>query len=263
MHLILLLFILVTPVVQFDDSLAKVKTIFNEEYYETLESLLLGAKKEILIGMFQFTFYEDKRESYSNKLVDLLLDKAKQGVKIRIILEGGENFLGRSFRESHQKLARILNHKNIQIKFDKKGMTTHAKFVVVDDAKVILGSTNWTYYGLHENNESNVLIESERIAKKFKNYFDSLWQTADTKGVSYFDREIKVFRGQVATVEKKMSKKGNPYTIIYLTNGVRVYIRGHVSVKQRDIIKIEGKETTFRGKRQIEAYKVEILKGKE
>lgn len=260
MHVILFLCLLATPTVQFDDSIAKVKSIFNKDYFETLEYLLSSAKREILICMFQFAYYEDKKESYSNKIVDLLLDKAKQGVKIRIILEGGENFLGRGFKESHQKLVRTLNHKNIQIKFDKRGTTTHAKFAIIDEKSTILGSTNWTYYGLHENNESNVLIESEKIAKKFKNYFEYLWQTTDAQGVSYFDKEIKVFKGQVETVEKKISKKGNPYTIIYLTNGTRVYIRGHANVKQKDIIKIEGKETTFRGKRQIEAYKIEILK---
>ncbi|MGB9823619.1 MAG: phospholipase D-like domain-containing protein [Candidatus Hydrothermia bacterium] len=252
--------LLVTPSISYDDSTAKVLTVFNTEYYPTLENLISSAQKEILICMFQFTFYEDKKESYSNKIVSLLLNKAEKGVKVRIILEGGENFLGRDFRASQREVANKLRHKNINVKFDKNNQTTHAKFVVIDDRWVLLGSTNWTYYGLQENNESNVLIESEKIARRFRRYFETLWEKSGVAGTSYLDREIGFYTGVVKSVEKKISKKGNPYTIIYLSSGTRVFIRGHYNVFPGQRIKIEGRITSFRGKEQIEAFRIELLK---
>jgi phosphatidylserine/phosphatidylglycerophosphate/cardiolipin synthase-like enzyme len=252
--------VLLTAPLSYDDSTARVLAVFNTEYYPTLENLISSAQKEILICMFQFTFYEDKKESYSNKIVNLLLNKAEKGVKVRIILEGGENFLGRGFGTSQRAVANRLRHKNIHVKFDKTNQTTHAKFIVIDDRWVLLGSTNWTYYGLQENNESNVLVESGKMAKRFRLYFETLWEKSGNAGTSYLDREIGFYTGVVKSVDKKISKKGNPYTIIYLSSGTRVFIRGHYNVLPGQRVKIEGRITSFRGKEQIEAFRIEILK---
>ncbi len=241
---------------------AKLKPVFNENYFPTAENLIINAKKEIFLCMFQFSYYKDKPESYSNKLAEKLIEKAKQGVKIKILLESGEPFLGNDFYNSVQEISKILKHKNIEIKYDPRRKTTHAKFLVVDSKFVLLGSTNWTYYGLQENNESNVLIESQEVAETFKEYFNNLWNqgSKSSEAPSFRDKEIINKTGIAKVVEKKISKKGNPYTIIYLEDGMRVYIRGHQNIPQGAMIKIEGKLTTFRGKEQIEAYRVEVLK---
>jgi len=63
----------------------------------------------------------------------------------------------------------------IEIKHDSEEVTTHSKLVIIDGKTVILGSTNWSYYGLEKNHEANVLIRSKEIADYFEKYFDELW----------------------------------------------------------------------------------------
>ncbi|MDI6851867.1 MAG: phospholipase D-like domain-containing protein [bacterium] len=245
---------------EYTDESAKVKTVFDSSYYTVVSNLIDNAQREILICMFQFSYYSDKPESFSNMLVSKLIEKSRKGVKIKILLEGGESFLGKGFYESVKEIKGILKQPNIEIKTDKNQKTTHAKFVIVDSKYVLLGSTNWTYYGLQENNESNVLIESEKVAKEFKKYFEKLWEESEVSAPSYIETKKSIFYGVVKSVEKKVSKKGKPYTIIYLKDGMKVFITGHYDLMPGVKIKIEGKLTTFRGKEEIRAYRIEIMK---
>jgi phosphatidylserine/phosphatidylglycerophosphate/cardiolipin synthase-like enzyme len=43
--------------------------------------------------------------------------------------------------------------------------------MVVDGESTLLGSTNWTYYALTNNNEVSVLIQSKEVAKALLDYF--------------------------------------------------------------------------------------------
>lgn len=260
--IIVLFFILGQPYGKTSNSAegAKVVCAFDTAYFSNAQYLIENSKKEIVVCMFQFSYYNDKPESYSNRLAELLLKKAEQGVKVRLLLEGGEDFLGKGFTNSVKSILSKLNHKNIEIKLDLKNRTTHAKFMVVDSRFVLIGSTNWTYYGLQENNESNVLIESEQIAKEFKKYFEKLWSESKKENPSFYDSSNSIFVGTAKIVERKVSKKGKPYTIIYLNDGTRVFIRGHYDYVSGMKLKIEGRLNSFRGKKQIEAYRIEVLK---
>ncbi|HOK22739.1 MAG: phospholipase D-like domain-containing protein [Candidatus Hydrothermia bacterium] len=241
------------------DENAKVKPLFNASYYESVKTLIEQSKKEIIICMFQFSYYPDYPASYSNDLAHILRKKAEGGVRIKILMEGGENYLGSNFSESLRRISKQLSHRNIEIKFDNRDKTTHAKFVIIDSKFVLVGSTNWTHYGLSENNESNVLIESKKVSKEFKSYFNTLWSKATYRNPTYFDTDKTVFIGVAKTVEKKISQRGRPYTIIYLEDGMRVYIKGHHNFTPGMKLKIEGKITKFRGKEQIDAYRIEKI----
>jgi len=44
--------------------------------------------------------------------------------------------------------------------------------MVVDGHLVLLGSTNWTFSALSNNNEASVLIRSKEVAKELLDYFN-------------------------------------------------------------------------------------------
>jgi len=69
----------------------------------------------------------------------------------------------------------LLKDRGINIIYDSRSVTTHSKLVIIDGRIVILGSTNFSYYGLEKNNEANVLIESEKISEQYEAYFNDLW----------------------------------------------------------------------------------------
>ena len=53
--------------------------------------------------------------------------------------------------------------------------------MVVDGQLTLLGSTNWTYYALTNNNEVSVLIRSKELAKAIIDYFNRVKATGSKK----------------------------------------------------------------------------------
>jgi phosphatidylserine/phosphatidylglycerophosphate/cardiolipin synthase-like enzyme len=57
---------------------------------------------------------------------------------------------------------------------DSLQVTTHAKVMIVDSDFVVIGSTNWSYHALHENNESAAIIESAALNEHYARYIEDL-----------------------------------------------------------------------------------------
>ena len=77
-------------------------------------------------------------------------------------------------RRMNEKVKNILTRNGIKVYLDSENVTTHSKLIVVDGRYSIVGSTNWSYYALSKNNETNVLIDSEEVAKEYIKYFEEL-----------------------------------------------------------------------------------------
>ena len=88
---------------------------------------------------------------------------SKRGVKVEVILEVREGEDRTAKRNRHT--GKILSDGGSKVIYDSLSKTTHAKCMVVDGKLTLLGSTNWTYYALTNNNEASVLIRSKEVAK--------------------------------------------------------------------------------------------------
>ena len=53
--------------------------------------------------------------------------------------------------------------------------------MVVVDQLTLLGSANWTFYALTNNNEVSVLIRSKEVAKELIDYFNKVKATGSKK----------------------------------------------------------------------------------
>jgi phosphatidylserine/phosphatidylglycerophosphate/cardiolipin synthase-like enzyme len=69
----------------------------------------------------------------------------------------------------------------VTVIYDSPSQTTHTKVLIIDDERVLLGSTNWTYSALSNNNEVSVLIRSKEIAKELTAYFNKVKSHAPKK----------------------------------------------------------------------------------
>lgn len=151
---------------------SEIVPISDSDYFSIAHGQLKGAKSKIHIIMFNMGFYSDYPDSHANQLLDSLVSAKERGVDVKVILEGGEDFL-KDFTNKYACL--YLSENGISVKYDPKGVTTHAKLIIADNA-VILGSTNWNFYSLDRNHETDVLVKSVAIANHFEQYFDNLWK---------------------------------------------------------------------------------------
>jgi phosphatidylserine/phosphatidylglycerophosphate/cardiolipin synthase-like enzyme len=125
--------------------------------------------------MFEMGYYDQHSNTPSNLLVKELINAKKRAIKVEVILDAREGEDRTTKRNRHT--GKILSDGGVEVIFDPLIKTTHAKSMVVDGRLTLLGSTNWTYYALSNNNEVSVLIQSKELAKALIEYFNRVKST--------------------------------------------------------------------------------------
>ncbi|RLI94582.1 MAG: phospholipase [Candidatus Altiarchaeales archaeon] len=141
--------------------------ISDRGFFPEVHEILKNANKSIHIVAFELKYYSRYKDSKMNTLVNDLINARNRGVDVKIIID---EYSKRNSAYTH------LREGGVDIRYDSPNVTTHAKLIIVDGKIVVLGSTNFSYYGLEKNNEVNVIIYSEKIADYFERYFQNLWK---------------------------------------------------------------------------------------
>ena len=153
-----------------------VQLVTDAQYFQLAKRVIQEAKTSIQVMMFEMEYYDKYPQSPSNLLIKDLIDARKRGVKVEVILEVRE---GRDrTAERNRDTGKILSNGGVEVIYDTLFKTTHAKCMVVDGRLILLGSTNWTYSALSNNNEVSVLIRSKELANELIDYFNRVKATA-------------------------------------------------------------------------------------
>jgi phosphatidylserine/phosphatidylglycerophosphate/cardiolipin synthase-like enzyme len=156
-----------------------VRLVSNEQYFKTAQELIRGAKQSIRVIMFEMAYYDKHLSTPTNLLIRELTDAKKRGVKVEVILEVREE--GDRTTKRNRRTGKILSDGKVEVIYDSVSRTTHAKILIVDEQLCIVGSTNWTYNALTDNNEVSVLIRSRGLAKELIDYFTKVKTAASNK----------------------------------------------------------------------------------
>lgn len=128
---------------------ADIKVIPEREYFSIVYGLLSGAKDSIDMEMYLV----HSNSIQVKRLLDGLVEAKGRGVKVNVLLEEGE--------EKNKLTAEYLKNKGLSVSFDGPESKLHAKTILIDSKKLVIGSSNWTEKAFNENNESNVLVDME------------------------------------------------------------------------------------------------------
>jgi phosphatidylserine/phosphatidylglycerophosphate/cardiolipin synthase-like enzyme len=156
-----------------------VQLVLNAQYFQVAKKMIQEAKHSIQVMMFEMGYYDEYPNTLSNLLIKELIHAGKRGVKVEVILEVKEGEDRTTKRNRHT--GKILSEGGVEVIYDSLSKTTHAKLMVVDGQLSLLGSTNWTYYALTNNNETSVLVRSKEVAKAFGDYFNQVKATGSKK----------------------------------------------------------------------------------
>jgi len=146
---------------------ASVVPISDRGYFPAVHKELQKAQNSIHIIAFELKYYKNYPGSNQNKIVQDLIDAHNRGVDVRIIVDE---------YSKENNAYRLLKEKGIGIKYDSEDVTTHAKLIIIDGKVVILGSTNFSYYGLEKNHEADILVNANHLAEYFERYFEEMWK---------------------------------------------------------------------------------------
>ncbi|MCF8303702.1 MAG: phosphatidylserine/phosphatidylglycerophosphate/cardiolipin synthase family protein [Bacteroidales bacterium] len=136
--------------------------------YNSMLADIENASRYIYVETYRFA-----TDSIGIKFRDALARKAKQGIKIKLLLDSwGTSATDSFFREIIDNGGELRFFKKIKITFDfftRNHRRNHRKLLIIDDNITYMGSANYTEYSL---NWRELMIRMEHsIALKFKKSF--------------------------------------------------------------------------------------------
>jgi phosphatidylserine/phosphatidylglycerophosphate/cardiolipin synthase-like enzyme len=149
-----------------------VQLVMDGQYFQVAKRMIQEAKHSVQVMMFEMGYYDKYPNTPSNLLIKELIDAKKRRVKVEVILEVKEVEDRTTKRNRHT--GKILSEGGVEVIYDSLSKTTHTKLMVVDGHLTLLGSTNWTYNAMTNNNEASVLIRSKEVAKELMDYFNKV-----------------------------------------------------------------------------------------
>lgn len=150
--------------------------IFDDpiRYYTSMLEDIENAKHYIYLET-----YRVGNDSIGIKFRDALTKKARQGVKIKVLIDswGGNSIPDYFFEELKSNQGEIRYFEKLKFNFDfftKGHHRNHRKLLIIDNTISYIGSTNITEYNL--NWRELVMRLKSGIALKFKNLFEEDWE---------------------------------------------------------------------------------------
>ena len=130
------------------------------------QSLIIGeigqAKQSIFVQAYSFTDKEIARA---------LAEAAKRGVMVKVILD-------KSNRKDERSAKGILQDQKIPFRFDAPNGIAHNKIMIIDAAKVISGSYNFSVAAYKRNTENLLVIHNAPLAKDYIQNWQGRWDVS-------------------------------------------------------------------------------------
>ncbi len=146
-------------------------------HLEVASQLIGEAQVGVELALYMLRRYP--WDSPVNELTDALVAAAHRGVKVRVLLEGGEGWMESEFIQGAREVATYLLLHGVEVRLDPPGPTLHAKFLVVDGEDVLVSSANWAYYSLVKNVEAGLaFLKVPDLAESLTRFFEHLWARA-------------------------------------------------------------------------------------
>jgi len=127
-------------------------------------------KSEIinLINSASKSLYAAVYDINDSDIVSALLSAHKKGIDVKVVMDDAQ-------AETEKDIVSPLNSAEILKTDNDKSALMHNKFVVIDGAKVLTGSTNWTENCLFYNNNNSLFIISDKLAADYTTEFNEMW----------------------------------------------------------------------------------------
>lgn len=149
------------------------RVLYNRDYVPELVKLFDSAEETIDIMMFSAGYYPDHPEGINQTLYKSIIRAAERNIRVRIILDASS--WNPNNTRKNAMTADFFRRNGVDgIYFDPPDVTTHTKAVIVDSTRCVVGSTNWSFYALAHNNETSILVNSDKLGRELLEIFQNL-----------------------------------------------------------------------------------------
>ncbi len=156
---------------------ADVEDLSNRAYFPAVLKAIQTAQKSIHACFYHIS-YNPKKENEVHPLLDALIDAKNRGLDVQVILDLSFEFSRKAdMSKKNTQAFSYLQRNGIPVFYDDTQILTHAKYWIVDQKTVIVGSFNLSKKSLTENRETAVLIQSPEIASQYESHFQDTPKT--------------------------------------------------------------------------------------
>ncbi len=150
------------------------RVLFDAQYPDFVEKLLLTAKEEVLLVMFLLRF--EKNYKYpTDPLVSGLVSAASRGASVRVILNVDQESAGFAAERMNKPVGDWLQANGVDVVYDQPDIALHSKVLVVDGRHVVIGSHNWTAGSFYNYDDTSLYLDSQSIANMYQKQISSFW----------------------------------------------------------------------------------------
>lgn len=152
--------------------------LLDGAFIDSLEAAVDGARDEVLVVTYLLQVAPDAATESARRLFEALARAAARGVDVRLILERSTHapHVNRIARRSAAALARV---GVTEVRLDDPGVITHAKVVVADGRRAVVGSTNWYGPGVENARQIDLDTEDPSAVADLAAYVQGLWTAGE------------------------------------------------------------------------------------
>ena len=164
-----------------------VETLLDSQYIPALFEKIESSKRSIDISMY--VIRSDAASITVNKIIELIGEAIKRGVKVRVLLDRPDDINLPHFGFNLNAGAKLAL-KGADVRFDDPGIELHEKLVIFDRKDFIIGAHNWTEDALIKNREISVLCQPSQPIGETESSFEKRWKRSTPISKTFGPGEI-------------------------------------------------------------------------
>lgn len=151
------------------------ETVFlpDECFLQSAKMLIQKAEESIDIASFKIEMSNKPRGQKLMGFFLILAEKAAEGVNVRVITNKRQQKT--HIPNSNTYAIKLLKQNRIYVRQPNRDRICHAKILIVDKKKAIIGSHNLSVRSCSNNLEVSVLILNPQTAATIDTFFDHVW----------------------------------------------------------------------------------------
>jgi phosphatidylserine/phosphatidylglycerophosphate/cardiolipin synthase-like enzyme len=138
----------------------------DNQFLSVALALIEQAKKEICISTFKLEISDKPRGRHLKNFFEKLVEKCKAGVKVNVLFNWHDD--KRSVAKTNYSASIFLKNAGADVRYLQANRCCHAKLMIIDQEKVLLGSHNLSIRSCENNFELSYLIpDPETVAEVY------------------------------------------------------------------------------------------------
>jgi len=144
--------------------------LIDNEYLPHLKALIETAKSNIDISAFKVEMTHKPRGTALYTFWLQIIEKLKRGIKVRLLLNWHAD--RRSVAKTNLYVMQQMKQRGADVRFLRNNRCCHAKFVIIDRKKAIIGSHNLSVRSCHNNFEISYILEDQQAIERLQSVFE-------------------------------------------------------------------------------------------